>query len=83
MNTDRKSQFISRQIAFVLTALFVGFFLLNGQKCTPDPYCDPDPIRGGCSQICEDADLDLGKVVLRSLGVWVLLQFGAQLGKQD
>jgi len=21
--------------------------------CEPDPYCDPDPLRGGCSSICD------------------------------
>ncbi|HAU98629.1 MAG: hypothetical protein UX04_C0002G0218 [Microgenomates group bacterium GW2011_GWF2_45_18] len=82
MNTNSKDELIIRHGAFVLAALVVAFFLSSG-KCVPDPYCDPDPIRGGCSQICEDAELSLGKLALRSFGVWMLLKFGESLGKHD
>lgn len=74
---------LGHQIMFIVCAVFIAFFFLMGGKCEPDPYCDSDPIRGGCAQICEETDLSIGKLALRSFGVWMLLKFGEALGKQD
>ena len=56
------------QYSLVILALVVAFFL--NRDCTPDPYCDPDPMYGGCSSTCEYGSWT--SYFGRACGVWFL-----------
>lgn len=73
-------KFFNRQSSFIIGAIIVGF-LLNRSNCTPDPYCDPDPLYGGCSSSCNYGTTT--QWALKSLGIWVLLNVGSILGREN
>jgi len=73
-------KFFDKQTVFIVGAIIIGL-LLNKTNCTPDPYCDPDPLYGGCSESC-----DYGTTIqwaTKSFGIWVILNLGAFIGIQN
>lgn len=73
-------KFFNRQGLFIATALILGLFL-NQSNCTSDSYCDPDPLYGGCPSTCEQGSTL--QWITRSFGLWLLLNFGSFLGKNN
>lgn len=73
-------KFFSQQGFFIGVALVLGLFL-NQNNCTPDPYCDPDPLYGGCPSTCEQGSTL--QWFTMSFGLWLLLNFGSFLGKYN
>lgn len=73
-------KFFSSQKLFIVLAIILGFFL-NQSNCTPDPFCDPDPLYGGCSDNCEFGTAT--QWLTKSIGMWVLLNIGAFIGKEN
>lgn len=73
-------KFFNRQGLFIATALVLGLFL-NQSNCTSDPYCDPDPLYGGCPSTCEQGSTL--QWLTRSFGLLLLLNFGSFLGKYN
>ncbi len=74
-----KKFFLNQQL-FIISAIILGFFL-NQSHCTPDPFCDPDPLYGGCSNSCEFGTAT--QWLTKSIGMWVLLNIGAFIGKEN
>ena len=52
-----------------MIACFIVAFLLS-RKCTSDPYCDPDPQYGDCSQTCSYEGISLLSLGLRTYGLY-------------
>lgn len=73
-------KFLSNQQVFIIGAIVLGFFL-NQTNCVPDPFCDPDPLYGGCSSSCEFGTTT--QWLTKSFGMWVLLNIGAFIGKEN
>jgi len=73
-------KFFSNQQLFIILAIILGFFL-NQSNCAPDPFCDPDPLYGGCSNSCEFGTAT--QWLTKSIGIWVLLNIGAFIGKEN
>lgn len=73
-------KFFSNQQVFIILAIIIGLFL-NQRNCTPDPFCDPDPLYGGCSSNCEFGTTT--QWLAKSFGMWVLLNLGAFIGKEN
>ena len=66
---------------FLVVSIIIGY-LLNQTNCQdPDPMCDPDPLYGGCSQICESGSL-LGWAG-KSFGTYILLSFAVVIYKDS
>lgn len=73
-------KFFNKQGLFIAIALVLGLFL-NQSNCTSDPYCDPDPLYGGCPSTCEQGSTL--QWITRSFGLLLLLNFGSFLGKYN
>jgi len=73
-------KFFSNQQLFIILAIILGFFL-NQSNCTPDPFCDPDPLYGSCPDSCEFGTST--QWLTKSIGIWVLLNIGAFIGKEN
>lgn len=53
--------------------------VLTNRHCIPDDYCDPDPIRGGCSESCTFTGSPWS-VVGKTIGFYILLGAGYTIG---
>jgi len=73
-------KFFSNQKIFIILAIVLGFFL-NQSNCTPDPFCDPDPLYGDCSESCEFGTAT--QWLAKSIGIWILLKTGASIQKEN
>lgn len=65
-------KFFDKQTLFIIGTLVIGF-LLNQRNCTPDPYCDSDPVYGGCSSVCESGTAS--QLFTKSLGISLFSNF--------
>jgi len=73
-------KFINNQFPFIIFAIIIGF-LLNTSNCIPDPYCDPDPLYGGCFSDCDYGTAS--QWAIKSFGIWVLLNLGSFFEKEN
>lgn len=73
-------KFFSKQSTFIIIAIIIGF-LLNRTDCEPDPYCEPDPLYGGCSSSC-----NYGTTIqwaTKGFGIWIVLNVGSFIGMEN
>lgn len=73
------SGFLKTQDQIIILAVVIGFFL-NQYNCVDDPTCDPDPEYGGCPSSCESGSFK--DWVVKSSGVWIVLNLGSMMGKE-
>ena len=65
--------------------LFIFVFLISlyslSRNCVPDDYCDPDPVYGGCSDVCEYSWPGWWPILGRTIGYYFLVGIGGYIAK--
>lgn len=73
--TNKKSFYL------LLLCLVISFFL--NRSCVPDEFCDPDPVYGGCHDICSYDNFSFLKFFANTFGLFVFGSLsGAILNKE-
>lgn len=68
-------------LKILIFCLVVSLWTLTRKNCVSDPYCDPDPLFGGCPDSCETTWPGWGAIAGRTVGFYFLIAMGGMLGK--